>query len=82
MAIPSPTRPTRNSTITETSVTYVSSQITVKVFRIEATATIRGIATAGSVPKTNNRMTSAPSPPTAVSTRMLGPPPPPLPAAC
>ena len=53
-----------------------------KVFRIEAAATIKGITTAGSVPNTNSRITSAPIPPISVSTMMLGPPPPPLPAAC
>ena len=53
-----------------------------KVFRIDAIATIRGIATAGSVPNTNSRMMRAPSAPIATSTRMLGPPLAPLPAAC
>ena len=48
-------------------------QISVNVFRIEAAATISGNAIAGSVPKVNSRMTSAPSAPISVSTRMLGP---------
>jgi hypothetical protein len=49
----------------------------VNVFRIDATATRIGISTAGSVPKTNNRMISAPTPPISASVRMLGPLPPP-----
>ena len=57
----------------ETSVMYVSSRMSVKVFRIEAPATMSGKATAGSVPKVKSRMTSAPSAPISVSTRMLGP---------
>jgi hypothetical protein len=43
----------------------------VKVLRIAATATTSGIKTAGSVPKTNRRMISAPMPPINVSTRAL-----------
>ena len=47
------------------------------MLRIDATATISGIAMAGSVPKTNNRMISAPKPPIAASVSTLGPLPPP-----
>ncbi len=65
----------------ETSVTYVSSQTRLKVLRIDAIATISGIATAGSVPKTNSRMISAPNPPISASPRMLGPVVPPLAAS-
>ncbi len=60
----------------ETSVRYVSSQTSVNVFRIAATATTSGISTAGSVPKTKKRITSAPAPPISASVRMLGPLPP------
>src|SRR6266536_4057954 len=42
MAIPRPTSATRNSTMTETSVTYVRSQITVNVFRIAASPAVPG----------------------------------------
>ena len=38
----------------ETSVTYVSSQTSVNVLRIEVSAMASGIATAGSVPNTNS----------------------------
>ena len=58
-----PTSATRNWTMIETLVMYVSTQISVKVFRIDATATRSGIDTAGSVPNTNSRMTRAPTPP-------------------
>ncbi len=43
------------------------------MFRIDATAVSSGIATAGSVPKTNSRMMSAPKPPSSVSPRTDGP---------
>ena len=43
------------------------------MFRIEAIAVSSGIATAGSVPKTNSRMISAPSPPMIVSPSTEGP---------
>ena len=56
----------------ETSVTYVSSQISVNVFRIDAIAISSGIATAGSVPKMKSRMISAPSAPISASTSTLG----------
>src|SRR2546429_507347 len=59
----------------ETLVMYVSAQTSVKVLRIAATATTIGISTAGSVPKTNSRMTSAPRPPIIASSRTLEPPP-------
>ena len=58
----------------ETFVMYVSAQTSVKVLRIEATATTIGIRTAGSVPNTNSRMTSAPRPPMTASRSTLGPP--------
>ena len=58
----------------ETSVMYVSAQISVKVFRIDATAMRSGINIAGIVPKTNSRMTSAPTPPIKASVSTLGPP--------
>ena len=51
----------------DTSVRYVRPQISVNVFRIAATATTSGISTAGSVPKTKNRITSEPSPPISAS---------------
>ena len=41
------------------------------MFRIAATATTIGISTAGSVPKTNSRITSAPRPPIIASSRTL-----------
>src|SRR5437899_96519 len=44
----------------ETLVTYVSAQTSENVLRIAAIATTRGIAIAGRVPKTKNRMISAP----------------------
>ncbi len=46
------------------------------MLRIEPTAVRSGIATAGSVPKTNSRMISAPMPPISVSPRTEGPFPP------
>ena len=58
----------------ETFVMYVSPQTSVKVFRIAAIATTIGISTAGSVPKTNSRITSAPRPPITASSRTLEPP--------
>src|SRR3954454_1307883 len=58
----------------ETPVTYVSAHTSVNVLRIAAIATTTGISTAGSVPNTNNRITSAPSAPITASTRRLGPP--------
>ena len=42
--------------------------------RIDVTATSSGMATAGSVPKTNRRMMSAPAPPISASVSTLGPP--------
>ncbi len=59
----------------ETLVTYVSAHTSVKVLKIAATATASGIRTAGSVPNTNSRTTSAPTPPITASTRTLDPPP-------
>ena len=56
----------------ETSVMYVSSQISEKVFRIDAIATNSGIAIAGSVPNVKSRITSAPRPPISASTSTLG----------
>ena len=47
------------------------------VLRIAPTATRIGMKTAGSVPKTKSRMTSAPMPPTTASSRTLELPPPP-----
>ena len=44
------------------------------VLRIAATATTSGISTAGSVPKTNSRITSAPRPPISASSKTLDPP--------
>jgi hypothetical protein len=64
----------------ETEVTYVSAQIRVNVFRIATAAIASGIATAGSVPKTKSRMTSAPAAPISASVRTLGPFEPPLPS--
>ena len=61
----------------ETFVMYVSAHTRLNVFRIEATAIMIGISTAGSVPKTKNRITSEPAPPISASVRMLGPEPPP-----
>ena len=65
----------------ETSVTYVSSHTRVNVLRIEVSAMASGIATAGSVPNTNMRITSAPTPPISASVSTLGPVPPPLDAS-
>ena len=45
-----------------------------KVFRIAAIATTIGISTAGSVPKTKNRITRQPRPPISASVSTLGPP--------
>ena len=45
-----------------------------KVVRIAPRAIASGIATAGSVPKTKSRITSAPAPPISASVRTLGPP--------
>ncbi len=47
------------------------------MFRIAATATTIGISTAGSVPNTNSRITSAPRPPIIASSSTLELPPPP-----
>ena len=44
------------------------------VLRIDAIAIAIGIATAGNVPKTKNRITIAPRPPMSASVRTLGPP--------
>ena len=60
----------------ETSVRYVRIHTSVNVLRIDATAIAIGIATAGSVPKTKKRITSAPRPAINASARMLGPLPP------
>ena len=60
----------------ETSVRYVRIHTSVNVLRIDATAIAIGIATAGSVPKTKKRITSAPRPAINASVRMLGPLPP------
>src|SRR5438876_11684055 len=57
----------------ETSVTYVSTYTQRNVVRIDERAISMGIATAGSVPKTNSRITSAPAAPIRVSVRTLGP---------
>ena len=46
------------------------------MLRIEAIATAIGISTAGAVPKTKKRITSAPRPPINASTSTLGPLPP------
>src|ERR671935_39853 len=59
----------------DTLVMYVSAQTSVKVFRIAATATTIGISTAGSVPKTKSRITSAPRPPITASSKTLELPP-------
>ncbi len=48
-----------------------------KVFRIDARAIASGISTAGSVPKTKNRITRQPRPPISASVSTLGPWPPP-----
>ena len=48
--------------------------MSVNVFRIDTTATRIGTIIAGSVPKTNSRMISAPRPPIIASVRTLGPP--------
>ena len=57
--------------------------MSVNVLRIEAIATAIGIATAGSVPKTKSRITSAPAPPISASVSTLGPfVSPPLAASC
>jgi len=50
--------------------------MSVNVFRIDAIATMIGISTAGSVPNTNRRITSAPAPPISASVITLGPDPP------
>ena len=63
----------RNCTTIDTSVTYVSNQTSVNVLRIDATAVTSGIATAGTVPKTKSRITSAPRPPISASSSTLGP---------
>ena len=60
---------------------YVSSQTSVNVLRMLTVATMSGIATAGSVPKTKSRMISAPTPPISTSVSTLGPSPPPLEAS-
>ena len=60
----------------ETSVMYVSSQISENVFRIDAIAISSGIAIAGSVPNVKSRITSAPTPPISASTSTLGGSPP------
>ena len=73
MATPKPTSATRNWTISETDVTYVSAHTSVKVFRIDAAATKSGMPTAGNVPNTNRRITSAPAPPIIASVSTLGP---------
>ena len=57
----------------ETSVMYVRIQTSVNVFRIDATAITIGIAIAGMLPKTNRRITRAPSPPMNASVTTLGP---------
>ena len=44
-----------------------------KVFRIDAIAIAIGISTAGIVPKTKSRITSAPRPPISDSVSTLGP---------
>src|SRR5262245_23144828 len=58
----------------DTSVTYVSAQINVNVFKIDATAIKIGTTTAGNVPNTNNKMITAPTPPINASVNTLGPP--------
>ena len=58
----------------ETFVMYVRIQTSVNVFRIDAIATTSGISTAGSVPNTKRRITSAPSAPTIASSSTPGPP--------
>ncbi len=58
----------------ETLVMYVRNQTSVKVLRIDAIATTIGISTAGSVPNTKRRITSAPRPPITASSSTLGPP--------
>ena len=58
----------------ETFVRYVRIHTSVNVFRIDATAITIGMRTAGSVPKTKKRITSAPRPPISASVMMLGPP--------
>ena len=58
----------------ETFVMYVRTQTSVNVFRIAAIATTIGISTAGSVPNTNSRITSAPRPPITASSSTLEPP--------
>ena len=60
----------------DTSVMYVSAQMSVNVFRIDAAAMRSGIAIAGSVPKVKSRITSAPIPPIIVSKSTLGGSPP------
>ncbi len=61
----------------DTFVMYVRIQTSVNVLRIDATAIAIGINTAGSVPKTKNRITSEPRPPIIASVSTLGPCPPP-----
>jgi hypothetical protein len=58
----------------DTLVRYVRPQTSVKVLRIDAIAMTIGISTAGSVPNTKRRITSAPRPPIRASSSTLGPP--------
>ena len=58
----------------ETFVRYVSAYTQRNVVMIELSATSIGIAIAGSVPKTNSRMISAPAAPSRASVSTLGPP--------
>ncbi len=59
----------------ETSVMYVSAHTSVNVFRMAESATTIGNSTAGSVPNTNSRITSAPTPPMIASISTVEPPP-------
>jgi len=71
--MPRPTSPIRNCTITETLVKWLSAHTSENVFMIEASATMSGIITAGSVPKTNSSTSSAPTAPINASTSTLPP---------
>ena len=61
----------------ETFVTYVSAQTRLNVFRIEATAIMIGISTAGSVPKTKKGSRASRRRRSAPRSARSGPEPPP-----
>lgn len=72
MAIPRPTRATRNSTMKDTSVRYVRPRTTSNVVRIETAATTSGTK-ARNEANTKARTTRAPAAPMRVSVKTPGP---------